>query len=109
ESHANACSRSFNRCTQSRAASANHENVVFKSFVLRHRKSLHRYVVLGGVAIQQSRVSNLDCDRLNNPPIVPDSHSTEPDVKIGKADPEQTQPRPKHVPAIQTTHTGVAA
>src|SRR5882724_2512043 len=58
---------------------------------------VNRYVVVGRSF--DSGVSN-DCDRSNNPPIVPDSYSTEPHVQIGKADPEQTQPRPKHVPAI---------
>ena len=40
---------------------------------------------------------------------MPDAHCTESHIKIGKADPEQTQPRPKHVPAIQTTHASVGA
>src|SRR5262249_293359 len=36
QSNPNACSRSFNRSPQSCAAGADHENVIFKSFVLRH-------------------------------------------------------------------------
>jgi len=40
ESYANARSRSFNRGAQPSAASANHENVVFGSFVLRHGADL---------------------------------------------------------------------
>ncbi len=44
EPDANARSRSFNRSAQPRATSADHEHVVIKSFVLRHRESLQRYV-----------------------------------------------------------------
>src|SRR5205814_5940302 len=46
---------------------------------------------------------------LQDSPICPHAHRTESHIKIAKADPEQTQPRPEHVPAIQTTHAGVGA
>src|SRR5262249_9078123 len=46
---------------------------------------------------------------LQDSPIYPDSYCTEPHIQISKADPKQTQPRPKHVATIQTTHAGVGA
>src|SRR5206468_2244566 len=46
---------------------------------------------------------------LQDSPICPDSYCAQPHIQIGKADPEQTQPCPEHVPAIQTTHAGVGA
>src|SRR5262245_61754386 len=42
QSNANFRSRSFNRSPQSCAAGADYENLVIKSFVLRHRESLDR-------------------------------------------------------------------
>ena len=39
--------------------------------------------------------------------IVPNAHGTEPDINIGKSDPEETQPRPKHVTMIKTAHARV--
>src|SRR5205814_6326858 len=46
---------------------------------------------------------------LNDAKIVPDSHCTEPHVKIGETNPEQAHPRPKHVAAIETGHTCIGA
>jgi len=40
---------------------------------------------------------------------MPDTHCAQTHVKIGKADPEETQPRPKHVAAIETGHARVGA
>ena len=38
---------------------------------------------------------------------MPDAHRTEPDVDIGEADPEQAQPRPKHVTPVQAAHARI--
>src|SRR5437667_51012 len=79
--------RRFSQCTQASAACSDDQNIVLESVVVGH--------------------GNSDRLRLQKPHIVPDTHRAESYIKISKADPEQTQPRPKHVPAIQTTHTGV--
>src|SRR5437773_2164359 len=47
--------------------------------------------------------------RSNNSPICPDTHRAEPHVKIGETDPEQTQPGPKHVAPVETSHASVSA
>src|SRR5439155_19894423 len=57
----------------------------------------------------ETRFNLSTLQRLNNSEICPDSHRTEPHVQIGEADPEETQPRPKHVPAIQASDTSVSA
>src|SRR5262249_35809129 len=44
-----------------------------------------------------------------NPPICPDPHRTKAHIEIGKTDPEETHPGPKHVAAIQASDTGVSA
>jgi hypothetical protein len=38
---------------------------------------------------------------------MPDAHGTKPHVKIGKSNPKQTHPRPKHVATIETTNTAI--
>src|ERR1700757_434979 len=40
---------------------------------------------------------------------MPDSNRAQAHVEIGKTDPEQAQPRPKHVAAIETGHARVSA
>ncbi len=40
---------------------------------------------------------------------MPNSHRAEPHVEVRESDPEQTQPRPKHVPTIETTDAGIGA
>ena len=40
--------------------------------------------------------------------VVPDAHRAKPHVKIGKPDPEQTHPCPKHVATIQAADTAIA-
>src|SRR5207244_13521233 len=72
---ANPGSGSFDGGAQSRAASADHEHIVFMRLVVSHS--------------------------LNDPEVVPNSHRAKAHVKIGEADPEQTQPRPHHVALIQ--------
>jgi hypothetical protein len=54
------------------------------------------------------RFIGLTLHRLNESNIVPDPHRTEAHVEIGETDPEQTQPRPKHVAAIETGHARVS-
>src|SRR5206468_9713210 len=39
--------------------------------------------------------------------IMPHAHRTKPDVEIGEGDPEQTDPRPEHVSAIEAAHAAV--
>ena len=63
-------------------------------------------IVLESVVVGHGNSNKL---RLHKPHIVPDAHRAESYIEISKADPEQTQPRPKHVPAIQTTHASVGA
>jgi hypothetical protein len=45
--------------------------------------------------------------RLNDSEILPNTHRAQAHVNIGKADPEQTEPRPQHVTAIETVHARV--
>ena len=54
-------------------------------------------------------LQRISLHRLNDSEIMPDAHRTEPHIEIGKANPEQTQPRPKHVTPIETSHAGVGA
>ena len=72
--------RRFNRGAQTRPARTDDENVVLERFVFSHRA------------------------RLEQPEVVPDAHRAKAHVKIGEADPEKAQPRPKHVPSIQAGH-----
>src|SRR5579862_3615990 len=37
---------------------------------------------------------------------MPNAHRTKPDIDIGKTDPEQAEPGPEHVTAVQATDTG---
>src|SRR5205807_9208525 len=66
---------------QNRATRADDENVVLESFVVGHA--------------------------LENSPVVPDAHEARAHVEIGEADPEQTEPRPKHVAAIEAAHATI--
>jgi hypothetical protein len=47
--------------------------------------------------------------RLNDSPIVPDANRAKPYIEVCKADPEQAEPSPKHVPAIEAAHACVGA
>ena len=47
--------------------------------------------------------------RLNDSPIAPDAHRAKPHIEICEADPEQAEPRPKHVPAVEAAHACVGA
>ena len=40
--------------------------------------------------------------------VVPDPHRAKSNVKIAEADPEQTQPRPKHVAPIEAADTAIS-
>ena len=73
--------RRFNGRAQTRATRADDENVVLESFVIGHV--------------------------LENSPVVPDAHGAKAHVEIGEADPEQTEPRPKHVAAIEAAHATI--
>src|SRR5438094_4977453 len=44
---------------------------------------------------------------LKNSYVMPDAHRTEPHVKVGERYPEQTHPRPEHVPAIEAAHATI--
>src|SRR5438477_4532356 len=57
----------------------------------------------------ETRFNLSTLQRLNDPEICPDSHRTKAHIEIGETDPEETQPRPKHVPAIQASDTSVSA
>ena len=39
---------------------------------------------------------------------MPDSHRAKTNIKVGKAHPEQTEPRPKHVATIEATDAAVS-
>ena len=57
----------------------------------------------------ETRFNLSTLQRLNDPEICPDSHCAQSHIEIGKTDPEETHPSPKHVAAIQTSDTGVSA
>src|SRR3989442_1643175 len=40
-------------------------------------------------------------------PVGPDAHRTKAHIDVGERDPEQTHPRPEHVPPIEAAHTTV--
>src|SRR2546430_12510243 len=44
---------------------------------------------------------------LKNSHIMPAAHRTKPHVEVGERHPEETQPRPKHMAAIETAHAAV--
>ena len=43
----------------------------------------------------------------NNRTVVPDAHRAQPHVEVREPDPDQADPGPLHVPAVQTTDAGV--
>src|SRR5689334_10037461 len=47
--------------------------------------------------------------RLKDSEIMPDAHCAKTHVKIRKADPKQTEPCPKHVASVKTSHACVSA
>src|SRR2546430_11037047 len=44
---------------------------------------------------------------LKNSHVMPAAHRTKPHVEVGERHPEETQPRPKHVSAIETAHAPI--
>ena len=84
--------RGFNRRAQTRAARADDEDVVFKSFV----RSSH------------GKIFGCDVERLEETEIVPDAHGAQANIDVGEADPEKAEPRPHHVTMIEAAHTIVA-
>jgi len=47
--------------------------------------------------------------RLQKPYIVPGAHGTKTHVEIGKSNPEQTEPSPQHMAAIEAAHARIRA
>ena len=58
---------------------------------------------------EENAASVLHVNCSNNPPIMPDSHGAQADVQISKANPEEAQPGPEHVPTIEATDAGICA
>src|SRR6266480_1601804 len=48
-----------------------------------------------------------DSTTSQNSYIMPDARRTKPHVEVGERHPEETQPRPKHMAAIETAHAAV--
>src|SRR5262245_46871504 len=53
------------------------------------------------------RSSPVPTGPLHNPPVRPHPLGAQPDIEVRKADPEQAQPGPRHVPAVQAARTVV--
>src|SRR5688572_8891338 len=67
--------------------------------------------ITGNCIVGVSRRPGLQARRRvsENPEIRPDPHGQHPDIQVREADPDQTGPRPLHVPPVQAAHTGVCA
>ncbi len=46
---------------------------------------------------------------LDDPKIVPHAERTKAHVKIGETNPEQAEPRPKHMALVETSDAGIRA
>ena len=72
--------RCFDCRAESRASGANHEHIMLVPLIFGH---------------------------LEQPHVMPDAHRTQSDEKVGESHPDQAEPRPAHVPAIEAAHAVV--